>query len=300
MRLPLAATLVLIVAMSAEVSAQASGSLDSVKALVTPTLKNKIVIYYSPGYEARAKEILPMIEKAMSFYEKKLKLKMDLSIAVLDREQWEKVAKAPYGMPHVSASPHVAFLPATPDGVIAQAIMQVKPFVGKDTTDRLGKLGFTYEKATNKLVDLIGLHELGHTYANSLGLEPGTPNKWFAEMFASYFAYAFLHEKEPKLAKVFEIMTAGTASIGPKPKYTTLDDFEELYSRVGDANYNWYQGQFMGQVIAVYAKSGRDFIPRVAKAFEGDNGPMPIDVVAERLDKISPGILAWTKQRRRP
>jgi hypothetical protein len=61
------------------------------------------------------------------------------------------------------------------------------------------------------LVDLISLHELGHAYSVRLGLRPPRPNKWFSEFLASYFAYAYLREKRPKLAALFYAMAADLA-----------------------------------------------------------------------------------------
>ena len=278
---------------------QAPRPLDEVKKLGTASIHKLTTAYYSPGYKKRAREIQPIIDDAMRFYQKKVGMKMELSLAILDRTQWEKVSKVPYGLPYVSSAPHVAFLPATSDGVIAADIIKAKPFIPADTIRQLQKLGYTYEEATNKLVDLIGLHELGHTYSVAMGIEAGTPNRWFFEFFASYFAYAYLREKQPKLAKVFEIMTAGAAAIGPKPKYTTLEDFEQLYADVGPGNYNWYQGTFMILVVKTYAAAGIGFIPKATAAFKDDNGSKPIDVVLDRLEKIAPTFVEWSKDKLR-
>jgi hypothetical protein len=303
MKSQFASIFILLVAVTGSAYAQVpgamgAGALEKVKGLGTPSTKNKITTYYSPGYEKRAKEIQPIIEDAIRFYEKKLGIKMDLGIAILDRAQWVKVAQAPYGLPYVSSAPHVAFLPATGDGVIAADIIKAKPYIGVDTITRLEHLGYTYEEAANKLVDLIGLHELGHTYAAAMGIEPGTPNRWFGEFFASYFAYAYLREKEPKLGQLFEIMTAGSAAIGPKPKFSTLEDFEKLYADVGPANYNWYQGKFMELVVKTYSSAGRGFITKAVSAFKDDNGSKSIDEVIDRLEKITPVFREWSKDKR--
>jgi len=280
-------------------SAQDAKTLEKVQNLKTPSLKNKITVYYSPGYKKRAKEIQPLIEDAMRFYEQKLNLKVDLSVAVLEKAQWQQVTPIPYGLPWVSDAPHVAFLPATADGVVVSDTLKSKEFFTPAMLQKIKSSGFSFEQAAEKTVDLIGLHELGHTYSQQIGIISPRPNKWFNEFMASYFAYAYLREKRPKLATLFHTMTADMAAVTPKQKHTTLDDFERLYVEVGPANYGWYQGKFFERVAQVYEAKGLSFIEEVRKAFPGDEKEtLTIDVVLERSEKIAPGFISWSKDLR--
>jgi hypothetical protein len=280
-------------------SAQDAKTLEKVQNLKTPSLKNKITVYYSPGYKKRAKEIQPLIEDAMRFYEQKLNLKVDLSVAVLEKAQWQQVTPIPYGLPWVSDAPHVAFLPATADGVVVSDTLKSKEFFTPAMLQKIKSSGFSFEQAAEKTVDLIGLHELGHTYSQQIGIISPRPNKWFNEFMASYFAYACLREKRPKLATLFHTMTADMAAVTPKQKHTTLDDFERLYVEVGPANYGWYQGKFFERVAQVYEAKGLSFIEEVRKAFPGDEKEtLTIDVVLERSEKIAPGFISWSKDLR--
>jgi len=280
-------------------SAQDAKTLEKVQNLKTPSLKNKITVYYSPGYKKRAKEIQPLIEDAMRFYEQKLNLKVDLSVAVLEKAQWQQVTPIPYGLPWVSDAPHVAFLPATADGVVVSDTLKSKEFFTPAMLQKIKSSGFSFEQAAEKTVDLIGLHELGHTYSQQIGIISPRPNKWFNEFMASYFAYAYLREKRPKLATLFHTMTADMAAVTPKQKHTTLDDFERLYVEVGPANYGWYQGKFFERVAQVYEAKGLSFIEEVRKTFPGDEKEtLTIDVVLERSEKIAPGFISWSKDLR--
>jgi hypothetical protein len=280
-------------------SAQDAKTLEKVQNLKTPSLKNKITVYYSPGYKKRAKEIQPLIEDAMRFYEQKLNLKVDLSVAVLEKAQWQQVTPIPYGLPWVSDAPHVAFLPATADGVVVSDTLKSKEFFTPAMLQKIKSSGFSFEQAAEKTVDLIGLHELGHTYSQQIGIISPRPNKWFNEFMASYFAYACLREKRPKLATLFHTMTADMAAVTPKQKHTTLDDFERLYVEVGPANYGWYQGKFFERVAQVYEAKGLSFIEEVRKTFPGDEKEtLTIDVVLERSEKIAPGFISWSKDLR--
>ena len=280
-------------------SAQDAKTLEKVQNLKTPSLKNKIIVYYSPEYKKRAKEIQPLVEDAMRFYERKLNLKVDLSVAVLDEAQWQQVTPIPYGLPWVSDAPHVAFLPATADGVVASDTLKLKEFFTPTMLQKIKSSGFNFEQAAEKTVDLIGLHELGHTYSRQIGIVPPRPNKWFNEFMASYFAYAYLREKRPKLATLFHTMTADMALVTPKQKHTTLDDFERFYVEVGPANYGWYQGKFFERVAQVYDAKGLSFIEEVRKAFPGnEKETLTIEVVLERSEKIAPGFISWSKDLR--
>jgi hypothetical protein len=273
-------------------------ALQKVQSLKNPSFTNKITVYYSLGYEKRAKELQSMIEEAMGFYERKLKMRVELNLAVLTQDQWKQVRSAPYGLPNVSSPPHVAFLPATADGVVTADALSLKSNLSPATLKKLKSSGYTFEQAAVKFVDLIGLHELGHTYAVSLGLVPPRPNKWFSEFLASYFAYAYLREKRPKLATLFHIMAADLALQGPRPKHTSLADFERLYS-VGPKNYGWYQGKFFQRVAQVYDAKGLSFIAEVLEAFPAAEGEsLPVDIVLQRLEKISPGFIEWSKDLR--
>jgi hypothetical protein len=94
-------------------------------------------------------------------------------------------------------------------------------------------------------------------------------------------------------------MAADLALEGPRPKYTSLEDFERLYSGVGPKNYGWYQGKFFQRVAQVYDAKGLSFIAEVLKAFPAAEGEsLPVDVVLQRLEKISPGFIEWSKDLR--
>ena len=242
--IPVTCAVVLLIAFPSHAQEEVT-ALRKVQSLKNPSFTNRITVYYSPGYQKRAKDLQPMIEEAMGFYERKLKTGAELALAVLTQDQWKQVRAVPYGLPNVSSPPHVVFLPATADGVVTADALSLKNNLSPETLKKLASSGYTFDQAAVKFVDLIGLHELGHTYAVSLGLVPPRPNKWFGEFLASYFAYAYLHEKRPKLATLFYVIAADLALEGPRPKYTSLEDFERLYSGVGPKNYGWYQGRFL-------------------------------------------------------
>ena len=283
-----------LVALNVSASAQDAQTLKRVQNLKTPSLKNKITVYYSDGFKKRAEDVLALIEGGMRFYEKELSLDVDLSVAVLDKAQWEQITQIPYGLPWVSDAPHVAFLPAA-GGIVAAGTLRSKPLATPSILEKLKASGFTFDQAAEKTVDLIGLHELGHAYSQQIGVVPPRPNKWFNEFLASYFAYAYLKAKRPKLAALFETMTVDMAGATPNPKYTKLEDFERLYAEVGPDNYGWFQAKFFERVVRVHDVRGLSFIADVRRAFPaGEKDELSIDVVLERSEKIAPGFITWS------
>ena len=94
-------------------------------------------------------------------------------------------------------------------------------------------------------------------------------------------------------------MAADLALEIPRPKHTTLGDFELLYSGVGPRNYGWYQGRFFQRVAQVYDSEGIGFVTKVLKAFPASDGEsLPNDTVLQKLEEITPGFIEWSKDMR--
>jgi hypothetical protein len=268
--------------------------LTAVRELGVPSFTHKVTVYYSRGHETRAKELSSLIEDAMRFYEDKLKIKPELSVAVLTKADWDRVVQqTPFGVPFVSPVPHVILLPATHDGEVVKLVTGLRGKASSATLKKIEKAGFTFEQGAEKLVDLIGLHELGHVLTHAYGIR--TPSLWSYEFLATYFAYAYLREVHPELATLFGAVTYDLqCRDGNKPKYTSLEDFDRLYFKVGTTNYGWYQSAFNGRVEAVYAVKKFSFLEEMRTTFptqtkEGE----PPRVVLERLERICPGFKAW-------
>jgi hypothetical protein len=230
----------------------------------------------------------------MRFYEHKLKIKAELSVAVLTKADWERVVQGtPYGLPFVSPTPHIVLLPATHDGEVVKLVMGLRGKASPATLRKLEQPGFTFEQGAEKLVDLIGLHELGHVLTHAYGIR--SPSLWSYEFLATYFAYAYLREAHPKMATLFAAMTHDLQyRDGDRPRYTSLEDFDRLYFKVGSVNYGWYQSAFVGRVEQVYDAKQFSFLEEVRAAYpiETKEGE-PARVVLQGLERICPGFVAW-------
>ena len=139
------------------------------------------------------------------------------------------------------------------------------------------------------MVDLVGYHELGHLYVGEWGINPHT--RWFSELLATYFGYAFMAERLPDLARTWEIVSRSDG--GNTPQHRSLADFERLYTGVGADNYIWYQGRFSERVFAVFATERFDFLRKVKDAFPRGPEKLAADQLLEQLENIQPGFKAW-------
>ncbi len=286
--------LVLMALAAVSTRAQETTALQRVQNLNTPSALNRIRVYYSPGSENRALELRAMIEDAMQFYERRLQIKEEINLAVLTPEQWRQVGlQVPYGVPNVSSSPRVIFLPATTDNAATKANLGLKDRLSRATLKKIEASGYTYEEGATKSVDLLGLHELGHVYAAAFGINAA--NKWLDEFLATYFAYAYLRQRKPKLARLWDGMSKAYVD-GIQPKHSALKDFERLYFGVGLDNYGWYQAKFLIKAAQIYESKKLRLLREIRKAFpQSEVEPISLEIGLKRVEKISPGFIAWSK-----
>ncbi|MEM9723378.1 MAG: hypothetical protein AAGA10_29180 [Bacteroidota bacterium] len=249
-------------------------------------------VFYSKGYLARGNAISQQIEKARIFYLDSLGIEVELSIALLDTADYNKVSPGiPYGLPFVSFE-NLVFLPAdTSLGAVKEMYAPFKETASEAILSSLRKVGFAYEEALRRMVDLIGFHELGHVQNDAYAIDSKQP--WFDEFMASYFCYTYLQHNEPTLAIIWNSITRAGFE-GHTPRYTSLDDFNELYFGVGVGDYSWFQNAFQERIRAVYPQKGIDFIRLVQKRLSDPAfKPETANELLEVLEEIEPGFVEW-------
>ncbi len=257
--------------------------LDSTRAGVT--------LYYSEGYKARGEMISEAVENARLFYLDSLGIDVSLKVALLDTADFTRVSPGnPYGLPFINDG--VIMLPA--DTSLGAVKSMFAPFGDKASAEvisNLNDIGFTYAAAVNHMVDLIGLHEIGHAQAWAYQLDPR--QKWFSELMASYFAYAYLKAREPRMAVLWDNITrAGFEEY--HPENTSLDVFNELYVGVGVGNYAWYQSAFQERIREIYPKMGLNFIRQVHERLADPSfQPETAMELLEVFEEVAPGFIEW-------
>jgi hypothetical protein len=154
-------------------------------------------------------------------------------------------------------------------------------------------VGLSYEDAKRQMVDLIGLHEIGHAQVYAYGLD--AKQHWFNEFLASYFAYGYMRSREPEMAVVWDaVMQAGRE--GYEPTHRSLDDLNRLYVGVGVGDYVWYQNVFQDRIRGVYDEHGLDFLRRTLDRMSDPAWePELSGELLAVLEEIAPGFLAWAE-----
>lgn len=163
--------------------AEARDLLKGVQALGLESSRNVITVYYPKGHEEKALRLRTLIETAADFYDRELGVREKLHLAVLLPPEWGRlITWQPYGMPGVAGTPPVAFLPATDDNLAANDAIAIRASVSPGAISQIEGAGYSYDQASRRSVDLVGLHELGHTYARAFGIR--VPSRWAGEMLA--------------------------------------------------------------------------------------------------------------------
>ncbi len=268
--------------------------LENVRTLPLDSAMHGIVVHYPEDGEDRAGELGPVLNEALQFFSDSLNVELDFRLALLKEEHWKELTDAPYAIPHVKSadSQAIAFLPLEQDGVVYDLMISLKERISPDLMKKVIETGLTYEEFAQKMVDLIGFHEIGHPYADIYGI--GSPSLWFREFVANYFLYAFLRPNYPKDAHIWDLSTKVILD-DYEPKFRTLQDFEKYYVRVGADNYGWYQANFERRANDLFEEQGFSFIRELKENFPEGEGRLPHEVILERLEKIAPGFRDWAE-----
>jgi hypothetical protein len=268
---------------------QAPSLLDTVREAAPHRLEGAIPAHFSEGAEQRARDLQALLVQEAQFFQDRLGIKTEVTLAVLNPADWKRVAgDIPYGFPFVRE--RMVFLPFRQEGIVANGYLRNEPRLPARVRELVRLSGRPFPVHVATMVDLIGFHELGHTYTGDYGIRPHA--RWLGEMLATYFGYAFMTERRPDLARSFDIVAMSDADI--EPKHRSLADFECLYMGVGPENYVWYQGRFAELAAEISRSEGLEFIRKVKAALPREREEtLPLDAVLDRLERIRPGFRAW-------
>lgn len=259
--------------------------LNTVRSLKVDSLLSEFTVHFTPGYKQRAEYLAKILIEANHFFSDSLGVEYDYTLAVLDEKQWNQLnSPYPYGLPWNNAfKPYVVFMPAdTSHGAVIDDLSN-----------------FLKRSDAIKYVDNIGFHEAGHTYVceyiyNGRFTDPEIPFRWFDELMANYFCYAFLRSVHPEMADLMHdvaFRTYDTAEFN----YTTLQQFEDHYFEIPPPNYHCYQVTFIKRVMDIYNTRGLNFIREVKEEIFWDKERTTEELLLE-LEEIAPGFLDWAAQ----
>ena len=269
------------------------------KDLGLPTLPGTVPAYYTLGHQEHARKLQAAIEDMNVFYQKRLRVRANVSLALLDAKDWKEVTGREYSFPAVAGSPEVILMPATSDNPVFALIAARKEATPPEQLQAfLRDHHTTFAAVAGEFVDLVGFHELGHTLNDQFGID--SQNLWLNEFLANYWSYAYVSERDPEWKRVFDLLGRPSKV---RPKNTSLEDLERLYSRVDD--YGWYQGMFEARVRETYPQLGLKFLGDLKQKFPRAGATMRYDEplatrmkpaeLLEHLEGIAPGFQRWAE-----
>ena len=282
-----------------QITGTALDFVSRMKELGLATLPGKVPAYYSTGQREHAQKLQAAIEDMNTFYQSRLGVQAEVTLALLDARDWKEVTGEAYSLPYVAGNPRVMFMPATTDNPVFGLIAARKEAIPPEQLQAfLSEQHLTFETVEVEFVDLIGFHELGHTLNDAFGIDP--KNLWLSEFLANYWSYAFVMERRPEWKQVFDLLGRPSKD---RPRDTSLENFERLYDQVDD--YGWYEGKFEARVREIYPQLGLKFLRDLKRAFPHTPGmawkeePLstrmkPVELLGQ-LEKIAPGFQKWAE-----
>lgn len=249
-----------------------------------------LVVYYSQGYEALAKEHQIRLSSMGKFYNRKYDFKEEIAVYVLDKDDFTKEFKdaSSYGMPFTIPKAYtdgksIIVCPATDDGIVTMASLAYIDNISERANEYFAKAGFTPEEAIKKYTHLVAAHEFGHVVIESMELS--NKGHWFNETLADFCTIQYLEENEPDLVNIWYGNLYVMEDI--KPKFTGIESFDKEYSSLDTENYVWYQNQFSLTAKEIYEDSGEDFLIK-AKKILGSEEMDSAEELIEKLSTVSP------------
>jgi hypothetical protein len=262
-------------------------------------------IYYSPGNEARAKDIAVFMESAGNFFEQAIKFTPNVQLYILAPKNWKDFAAKPlwdvYGFPHNLDRSRLVI--ATEDNDFWRSFLppvdNLPPVMLAQVKKAYGKSDGSYSMMP--FFDLLALHEMGHSYTAQAGLK--MHRSWMSELFVNIMLHTYVAEKQPELLPALEtfpnmVVGSGTAEY----KFTSLEDFERLYSTLGmgPKNYGWYQCRLHSAAKDIYNAGGKQVMKELWAALKKHQEKMTNEEFATMLKKevhssVADVYLKWNK-----
>jgi hypothetical protein len=243
-------------------------TVEKVRDLHLPYAAGAVPVYYSVGAEARALKYQKAIIACQQWYDQQVGKHADVTLAVLNKADWEKTTPVPYPMPHNVGG----WRSLPPPGVVVPARFEDYP----NSADFADDPEF--------LVENIAFHELGHLYAHYLDME--IDDNLVAELYANVFMVAYVRAQRPDMI----VFLQGPSPKLPPQRYTSLEDVQYLGADVGFANYGWFQFQIYRVAdLLLKDKPLPKLLAELKKTFN-DPVQRPFKDVAAKLETIRPAI----------
>ena len=144
------AIMLLCVTYRASIAQPPDHTLTKLRGLHLPKGEGRTPLTYAPAVEQRARQYQKALQGAHEWYEERLQLRLPITLAVLDRETFERLSRPP--MPYSQFNPGLVVLPSHLENV---------------TSLRPPEVDFALVN------EAVAFHEAGHIFANALKIDGG-------------------------------------------------------------------------------------------------------------------------------
>lgn len=235
------------------------------------------IIYYSAGHKERAGNIAKRVEKAISFYQKLVNYKPEVTLLVLSPKDWNRYTTmgVVYGMPHFNATNKTLFV-AAEDNPFWKSFLPPLDQLPEELGAAIKKV---YKNEDGNLsmqafFDLLAIHELGHAFHIQAGLN--MQRKWMGELFVNILLHTYIAENEPSLLPALTVFPKMVIAGGSKEfTFTSLQDIEDRYDEIArdfPKNYGWYQCRWHSAAAGIYTAAGKQVSKKLWVALKNKKG----------------------------
>ena len=261
--------------------------------------------YYSQGTVKRAKTIAMIMEKAGTYFQDEIGFTPKTTLYMLAPKHWKDFAAKPfhdiYGFPHNPAPDRLVI--ALEDNDFWRSFLpqvdKLPSFIAADVTKAYGKPDGSFSMMP--FFDLLALHEMGHSYTAQAKLKMHRYS--MGELFVNIMLHTYIAEKQPELLPALEAFPNMVVAMGSEEfKFTSLEDFEELYPTLGmgPKNYGWYQAKLHSAAKEIYNIGGKKVLKKLWKALDKHQEEMTNTEFIDMLNKeVQPSVanvyLNWNK-----
>jgi hypothetical protein len=251
-------------------SAEDKPTMEKIRALHLPYVPGPVPVYYSPGagVEARALKYQKSILACQQWYDQQVGKHVDITLAVLNKTDWEKVTDFGYPMPFNFGG----WRSLPPAGIVVPTRFEDYPNSADFADD------------PELLTENISFHELGHLYAHYTDMEIG--DNLLAELYANILMAAYVRAQRPDML----VFLQGPSRKLPPERYTSLEDVQYIADDVGFTNYGWFEFQIYRMAdLLLKDKPLPQLLAELKKTFN-DPAQRPFKDVAAKLETIRPSI----------
>lgn len=232
-----------------------------ISSLNTEAIQGRVTTYYTPGNNKIATDLQRTITDAVNFYEKDFSGEFQIKLAVLDSAQWPS-EWIPYGF--VFYDEGWIFMNTGMNYENFKKVYGLEKIYGHLESE-LKKKKVTDAKMIESFYKVYAIHELGHYFISRLS-NAKSPDAWTNEFIATYFSYSFFKNYDQNSLKEFELFHRIHKDFY-QPKYSSIEDFNKIYSGMGVENYVWYHSNFYFLVESLYDCYKDQFIPFYEELF---------------------------------